>query len=44
MTVADYRMEMTSIFVVSSYVTSWELAYEFGVCDCTICNDIVVIS
>ncbi len=44
MTVADCRMEMASIFVVSGHVTSRELAQEFGVCDRMICNDIVAIS
>ena len=44
MTVTDCRMEMASIFVVSDHVTSWELTQEFGVCDRTICNDIVSIS
>lgn len=44
MTVADCRVEMSSIFVVSGHVTSWELAQEFGVCNRTICNDIVAIS
>ena len=44
MNAADRRMEIVSILVVSGHVTARELAQEFGVCMCTIRNDIKYIS
>ena len=38
------RMEIVSILVVSEYITSRELALEFGVCIRTVCSDITVLS
>lgn len=37
-------MEIVSILVVSEYITSRELALEFGVCIRTVCSDITVLS
>ena len=44
MNAADRRMEIVSILAVSGHVTARELAREFGVCMCTIRNDITYIS
>lgn len=44
MTVADRRMEIISILVVSGHITVRELAQEFGVSRRTILNDIVALS
>ena len=44
MTAAYYRIKIVSILVVSDHVTLGELAQEFGVCVCTICNDITTLS
>lgn len=44
MTVADRRMEVISILVVSGHATAKELAQEFGVTRRTILRDISVLS
>ncbi len=44
MTVADRRMEIISILVVSGHVTSRELAQEFDVTRRTILHDVAVLS
>lgn len=44
MSVADPKMEIVSILVVSGHITSRELAQEFGVCVRMIHNDITVLS
>ena len=44
MTVADRRMEVISILVVSGHATAKELAQEFGITRRTILRDISVLS
>ncbi len=44
MTVADRRMEVISILVVSGHATAKELAQEFGVTRRTILRDIAALS
>jgi len=44
MTVADRRMEVISILVVSGHATAKELAQEFGVTRRTILHDVSVLS
>ena len=44
MTATYRRMEIVSILVASGHVTARELAQEFGVCICTIRNDIMLLS
>ena len=44
MIATDRRMGIVSILGVSGYVTSRDLAQEFGVCVRAICNDIVALT